>query len=65
MKPIAIKSQAQREMLERIAAGDHAEALRRGLSVELAKASLAGSPVARLPHRLGPERPARHAKLRG
>jgi hypothetical protein len=61
MKPIEIKSAAQREMLER-AAADPVEARRRGMTVELAKASLEAHGGGRLPKRLGPERPNRHGK---
>lgn len=60
MKPIPIRSSAQREMLERIAAGDHAEAARRGMTVDLAKASLAAHAGGKLPGRLGALRPNRH-----
>lgn len=61
MKPIPIKSAAQREMLERVAA-DPMEARRRGMTVELAKASLEAHGGRRLPKRLGAERPNRHGK---
>jgi len=60
--PIPIRSAAQREMLERIAAGDHAEAARRGLSIDLAKASLAAHAGGKLPERLGALRPGRHGR---
>lgn len=59
MKPIAIKSQAQRDMLERCAA-DPKEAARRGMTCDLARKSLAAHGGRRLPERLGPERPNRH-----
>lgn len=59
MKLIEIKSEAQRAMLER-AAGDPAEARRRGMAVEQARASLEAHGGGRLPKRLGAERPNRH-----
>jgi hypothetical protein len=64
MKPIEIKSRAQRELLEKIAAGDHAEARHRGMTVALAKASLEAHGGGKLPERLGPERPNRHGGRR-
>ena len=59
MKPIRIISAAQRLMLERVVA-DPAEARRRGLSAEVARAALAADGGGRLPERLGPLRPNRH-----
>lgn len=59
MKLIPIKSQAQREMLERVA-GDPAETKRRGMTLDQVKASLEAHGGGRLPKRLGPERPNRH-----
>ena len=63
MKPIVIKSQAQRDMLEKVA-GDPAEARRRGMTVEMAKAALAAHGGGKLPKRLGVERPSRHGRRR-
>ena len=51
MKLISIKSEAQRAMLERVVA-DPAEALKRGMTAELARASLAASVARKLPTRL-------------
>lgn len=59
MKIIPIKSHAQREMLERVAK-DPAEAKRRGLTVEQAKASLEAHAGGTMPKRKGPLRPNRH-----
>ena len=59
MKLIAIRSQAQRLMLERVVS-DPAEGRRRGLSAEVARASLAADGGGRLPERVGPLRPNRH-----
>lgn len=59
MKLIPIKSQSQREMLERCA-GDAKEAAMRGMTCAQARASLDAHGGGRLPHRLGPERPNRH-----
>jgi hypothetical protein len=61
MKLIEIKSRSQREMLERCA-GDPKEALRRGMTVEQARASLEAHGGGRMPERLGPQRPGRHGK---
>lgn len=61
MKPIAIKSQAQREMLERVA-NDPAEARRRGLTAEMARAALEAHAGGRLPERVGLVRPNRHGR---
>ena len=66
VKLIEIKSQAQREMLER-AAADPVEARRRGMTVEQAAASLeahAQGRHGRLPKRLGPHRANRHGGRR-
>jgi hypothetical protein len=63
MKLIAIKSQAQREMMERCA-GDAQEAARRGMTTAQARASLDAHQGGRLPQRLGPERPNRHGVRR-
>lgn len=62
MKPIEIKSQAQREMLEACAA-DPKEAARRGMTCELARMSLAAHGGGRMPKRLGPLRPNRHGRV--
>lgn len=62
VKPIAIKSQAQREMLEKCAA-DSKEAARRGMTPEFAKACLDAHAGGKLPERLGPERPNRHGRV--
>lgn len=61
VKLIPIKSQAQREMLQRCA-DDPAEAARRGMTVEQAKASLEAHVGVHLPTRLGPLRPNRHRR---
>jgi hypothetical protein len=61
MKLIEVKSQAQREMLERCAADD-VEAARRGMTSAQAKASLEAHSGGRLPRRLGPMRPNRHGR---
>jgi hypothetical protein len=61
MKLIEIKSQAQREMLQRCA-DDQIEAARRGMTCEQAKASLDAHSGGRLPRRLGPLRPNRHGR---
>lgn len=58
-KVIEIKSRAQREMLERCAA-DPKEALRRGMTVEQARASLDAAEHGKVPERLGIHRPNRH-----
>ena len=63
MKLIPIKSQSQRDMLERCAT-DGAEATRRGMTMEQAKASIAAHTGGRLPQRLGLERPNRHGRPR-
>ncbi len=59
MKLIAIRSQAQRAMLERVVS-DPAEARRRGMRQSDAAAALAADGGGRLPERLGPVRPGRH-----
>lgn len=59
MKLIAIKSAAQKEMLEKCLA-DPAEAKRRGMSVEQVRASLDAHGGGKLPRRLGERRPNRH-----
>jgi len=64
MKLIPIKSQAQRDMLERCA-GDAAEASRRGMTTAQARASLEAHRGGRLPQRLGPQRPNRHGRRGG
>lgn len=61
MKLIEVRSQAQREMLERCAT-DAAEAKRRGMTCEQAKASLEAHGGGRLPRRLGEHRPNRHGR---
>lgn len=58
-KVIVIRSQAQREMLQR-AAADPAEARRRGMTAKMAQASLDAHEGGRLPKRLGPVRANRH-----
>ena len=63
MKLIEVKSQAQREMLERCAE-DATEAARRGMTTGQARASLEAHSGGRLPKRLGPERPNRHGARR-
>lgn len=60
-RPIAIKSQAQHDMLTR-AAADPVEAARRGMTTEMARAALEAHAGGKLPERLGPMRPNRHGK---
>lgn len=62
MKLIEIKSQAQREMLEKCA-GDPKEAARRGMMADFAQRCLdAHVAPRRLPERLGVHRPNRHGR---